>query len=36
MNLEKALKNALELVENHGALLGKLLGGIEHKKLQNY
>ena len=33
MNLEKALENALELVENHGALLGKLLGGLELKKL---
>ena len=33
MNLEKALKNALELVENHGALLGKLLGGIQFNSL---
>lgn len=32
MNLEKALENAFELVENHGALLGKLLGGIRLKK----
>jgi glycerate kinase len=32
MNLEKALANSLELVENHGALLGKLLGGIVNKK----
>lgn len=32
MNLEDALKNASELVENHGALLGKLLKGIELKK----
>ena len=29
MILEKALENASELVENHGALLGKLLKGIE-------
>jgi glycerate kinase len=28
MNLEKALENAMELVENQGALLGKLLGKI--------
>ena len=33
MNLEKALKNALELVENHGALLGKLLKAAEVKEL---
>ena len=33
MSLEKALENALELIENHGALLGKLLGGIKLKKL---
>jgi glycerate 2-kinase len=33
MNLEKALENALELVENHGVLLGKMLEGIENKKL---
>ena len=33
MNLEKALKNALELVENHGALLGKLLKVVEVKEL---
>ncbi len=32
MNLEKALKNASELVENHGALLGKLLKGMALKK----
>jgi len=32
MNLEKALENAFELVEYHGALLGKLLGGIRLKK----
>ena len=31
MNLEKALKNALELVENQGALLGKLLKAVEVK-----
>ncbi len=35
MNLEKALENALELVENHGALLGKLLRGVELKRLKN-
>lgn len=29
MNLEQALQNALELVENQGALLGKMLGGIQ-------
>ena len=33
MNLEKALKNALELVENHGALLGKLLKAVKVKEL---
>ncbi len=33
MNLENALENALKLVENHGTLLGKLLGGIKLKKL---
>ena len=33
MNLEKALKNASELVENHGALLGKLLKVVEVKEL---
>jgi glycerate 2-kinase len=33
LNLENALENALELVENHGALLGKLLGNIKIKKL---
>ncbi len=33
MNLEKALENALELVKNQGALLGKMLGGIKLKKL---
>lgn len=32
MNLENALKNASELVENHGALLGKLLKGMALKK----
>lgn len=32
MNLAKALENAAELVENHGALLGKLLGGMKLKK----
>ena len=32
MNLEKALENALELVTNHGALLGKMLKGIRLKK----
>ena len=31
MNLENALQNAKELVENHGALLGKLLKGIKFK-----
>ena len=29
MNLEIALENALELVENHGVLLGKLLDGMK-------
>ena len=33
MNLEKALKNALELVGNHGALLGKLLKAVKVKEL---
>ena len=33
MNLEKALENALELVEKHGALLGKLLGKIQFNSL---
>jgi len=33
MNLEKALENALELVENHGALLGKLLKAVKVKEL---
>ena len=33
VNLEKALENAAGLVENQGALLGKLLGGMELKKL---
>jgi glycerate 2-kinase len=33
MSLDNALENALELVENHGALLGKLLGNIKIKKL---
>ncbi|MEY4541033.1 MAG: hypothetical protein RLZZ306_2790 [Bacteroidota bacterium] len=33
MSLEKALENAAELVENHGALLGKLLKGMALKKL---
>lgn len=32
MNLENALKNALELVENHGALLGKLFKVLKLKK----
>jgi len=32
MNLENALQNAAELVENHGVLLGKLLKGISLKK----
>ena len=35
MKLENALENAAQLIENHGALLGKLLGGMELKKLQN-
>ena len=35
MKLENALENASQLIENHGVLLGKLLGGIELKKLQN-
>ena len=33
MNLGKALKNALELVGNHGALLGKLLKAVKVKEL---
>ena len=33
MNLEKALKNASELVENYGALLGKLLKAVKVKEL---
>ena len=33
MKLENALENASQLIENHGALLGKLLGGIKLKKL---
>jgi len=33
MNLQKALENASELVENHGSLLGKLLKAVEVKKL---
>ena len=33
LSLAKALENALELVENHGALLGKLLEKIQIKKL---
>ncbi len=33
INLEEALKNASQLIENQGALLGKLLGGMELKKL---
>ena len=33
MNLEKALENALELVENHGALLGRLLKAVKVKEL---
>ena len=32
MSLENALENASKLVENHGALLGKLLMGIQIKK----
>lgn len=32
MNLEKALKNASKLLENHGVLLGKLLKGMALKK----
>ncbi len=32
MKLEKALENALELVENYGALLGKMLEGVQLKK----
>ena len=33
IDLEKALKSASQLVENQGVLLGKLLGGMELKKL---
>lgn len=32
INLENALKNTLKLIENHGALLGKLLKGLKLKK----